>query len=235
VDVQVARVRREGQVRATAALWVIGVDSSGSREHRGLWLGASESGASWRAVFDDPITRGLIGVTSDVSEAHPGLVQAMHRDFPDAAHPRCPVHFQRTARDTVSSPAIQQQLTDGLRTVWACGTRREAEAPLARLSAEFTPVVPRVAAWRESAAPDTLAVYALAQREARRRVATTNRIAHDHMAVRRRPAVVRVFPNAASFLRLASALAMERNDHWLSRRSFVPDITPETEALTPAA
>jgi transposase-like protein len=43
-------------------------------------------------------------------------------------------------------------------------------------------------------------VYVLPQREARRRLATTNSIEHDHMAVRRRTAVVRVFPNEASFL-----------------------------------
>jgi transposase-like protein len=43
-------------------------------------------------------------------------------------------------------------------------------------------------------------------------------IEHDHMAVRRRTAVVQVFPNEASFLRVPRALAVERNDHWLSRR-----------------
>jgi putative transposase len=235
VDAHVERVRREGQVRATAALWVIGVDRAGYREHLGLWLGASESGASWRAVFDDLIKRGLTGVTYVVSDEHAGLVQAIHRDFPEAAQQRCQVHFQRNARDKVSSPAVQQQVTDGLRAVWACGTRREADAQLARLMADLTPIAPRLATWLETAAPDTLAVYVLPQREARRRLATTNSIEHDHMAVRRRTAVVRVFPNEASFLRLASALAMERNDHWLGRRYFVPEMAHEVEVLMPAA
>lgn len=235
VDAHVERVRREGQVRATAALWVIGVDSDGYREHLGLWLGASESGASWRAVFDDLIKRGLTGVPYVVSDEHAGLVQAIHRYFPDAAHQRCQVHFQRNARDKVSSPAVQQQVADGLRAVWACGTRRDAEAQLARLVLELTPIAPRVATWLESAAPDTLAVYALPLREARRRLATTNSIEHDHMAVRRRTAVVRVFPNEASFVRLASALAMERSEQWLSRRYFIPLATHDAEVLMPAA
>jgi hypothetical protein len=30
--------------------------------------------------------------------------------------------------------------------------------------------------------------------------------------------VIRVFPNEASFIRLASALAMERNEKWLAKR-----------------
>ena len=100
---------------------------------------------------------------------------------------------------------------------------------------ELPPIAATVATWLETAAPDTLAVFALPQRDMRRRLATTNSIEHDHMAVRRRTSVVRVFPNEASFLRLASALAMERNDQWLSRRSVVPQPTYDAEALMPAA
>ena len=100
---------------------------------------------------------------------------------------------------------------------------------------ELPPIAATVATWLETAAPDTLAVYALPQRDMRRRLATTNSIEHDQMAVRRRTSVVRDFPNEASCLRLASALAMERNDQWLSRRSVVPQPTYDAEALMPAA
>ena len=78
-------------------------------------------------------------------------------------------------------------------------------------------------------------MYALPQRDFRRRLATTNSIEHDHMAVRRRTAVVRVFPNEASFPRLASALGMERNDHWPSRRYVIPERTHDAEVRMPAA
>jgi transposase-like protein len=61
-------------------------------------------------------------------------------------------------------------------------------------------------------------VYSLTDREARRRLATTHTIEHDHAAVRRRARVVGVFPNEVNFLRLASALAAERNEQWLSLR-----------------
>jgi transposase-like protein len=229
-------VRREGQVRSTAALWVAGVGADGYREHLGVWLGASESGASWRAVFDDLVKRGLTGVQYVVSDEHAGLVQAIRRYFPDAAHQRCQVHFQRNARDKVSSPALQERLRDGLRDVWAAATRAEANARLARLVLGLRDEAPRVADWLEQHAPDTLAVYTLPTREARRRLATTNSIEHDHMAVRRRTSVVRVFPNEASFLRLGTALAVERNEQWLGRRyipAFAP--TPTEEALMPAA
>lgn len=235
VDAHVERVRREGQVRSTAALWVIGVGADGYREHLGLWLGASESAASWRAVFDDLVKRGLAGVEYVVSDEHAGLVQAVRRYFPDALHQRCQVHSQRNARDKVTSPALQERVRDGLRDVWAAPTRPEAEARLARLVVELRPPAPALADWLEQQAPDTLAVYGLTDREARRRLATTNSIEHDHMAVRRRTSVVRVFPNEASFLRLGTALAVERNDQWLARR-YVPARSPHpAEALTRVA
>lgn len=39
-----------------------------------------------------------------------------------------------------------------------------------------------------------------------------------HMAVRRRTCVIRVLPNEANFLWLASALASGRNEQWMVRR-----------------
>lgn len=63
----------------------------------------------------------------------------------------------------------------------------------------------------------------------RRRLRSTNSVEHDHMALRRRTRVIRVFPNEASLLRLFSALAMERNGHWMERRYLT--LSPETIAL----
>jgi len=233
VDAHVERVRREGQVRSTAALWVIGIGTDGYREHLGVWLGASERGASWRRVFEELIKRGLTGVEYVVSDEHAGLVEAIRRDFPDAAHQRCHVHFLRNARDHVSSPDRKQRVRDGLRNAWSSATREEAEARLARLVADLRPRHERLAEWLEEHAPDTLAVYRLTDREARRRLATTNSIEHAHAEVRRRTRVVRVVPTEASFLRLASALAAERTEQWLSRRYV--GATPQTRAAEEAA
>jgi transposase-like protein len=222
VDAHVERVRREGQVRSTAALWVIGIGTDGYREHLGVWLGASESGASWRRVFEQLVQRGLTGVEYVVSDEHAGLVEALRRFFPDALHQRCQVHYLRNALDHVSSPRLAEQLKHGLRDVWAAPTRGEAEQRLMRLVTALSTSAPRVAEWLEETIADTLAVFALRDPSARRHLRTTNSIEHDHMAVRRRTRVIRVFPNEASLVRLLSALAMERNEHWLGRRYLLP-------------
>jgi transposase-like protein len=65
---------------------------------------------------------------------------------------------------------------------------------------------------------------------------STNGIKHDHMAVRRRTSVIRVFPNEASFIRLAGTLAMERNEKWLAKRYVAAlENVLTNEVLMPAA
>lgn len=223
VDAHHERIRREGQVLSTAALWVVGVRADGYREHLGVWLGASESADSWGGVFRDLVQRGLTGVTYVVSDEHAGLGQALRRYFPDAAHQRCQVHYLRNAIAKVSSTALEHALVSGLRNVWTAPTRAEAEARAATLVTQFRPVAPKVADWLEATIGETLAAYVLPEGEARRRLRTTNAIEHDHAEVRRRTRVIRIFPNEESFLRLGTALAIERSEHWAGRRYIVPD------------
>lgn len=54
------------------------------------------------------------------------------------------------------------------------------------------------------------------------------------MAVRLRTRVIRDFPNEASLVRRTSALAQERNDHWLARR-YVAPATDHAEVVIRAA
>lgn len=216
------RVRREGQVRATAMLRVIGIRADGYREHLGCWLGASESGESWSSVMDDLVRRGLSGVVYAVSDEHQGLVGALRRFFPDAAHQRCQVHYVRNAMAKVSSPAQQQKLLASLKDIWAAPTRRDAEARLARLVVSLRKPLPTLAEWLEATAPETFSVFELPTAELRRRLRSTNSIEHDHAEMRRRTRVIRIFPNEASLVRLGTALAIERNEQWLDRRYFTP-------------
>lgn len=231
VDAHHERIRREGQVLSTAALWVIGVRADGYREHLGLWLGASESAASWGAVFRDLVQRGLTGVRYAVSDEHAGLVQSLRRYFPDAAQQRCQVHYLRNALAKVTSPTLQGELKTGLQNVWAAPTRAEAETRGRALLTEWRATAPKVAAWLEATLHETLAFYVLPEAEARRRLRTTNAVEHDHAEVRRRTTVIRIFPNEDSYLRLGSALAIERNEQWAERRYFhlAPDPAATTE------
>lgn len=222
VDAHYERIRREGQVLSTAVLWVIGVRADGYREYLGCWLGGAESAQTWSAVFRDLAKRGLHGVKYVVSDEHAGLKAALQRYCPDAVHQRCQVHYLRNALAKVTTPARQQELLAGLRDVWGAPTRAVAEQRGAALAAGLRPTLPAVATWLDETLAETLGFYVLPEAEARRRLRTTNALEREHEEVRRRTRVIRIFPNEASFLRLASALAADRNDTWAKRRYVVP-------------
>jgi transposase-like protein len=221
VDAHYERVRREGAIRATAVLWVIGIAEDGIREHLGLWTGSAESLETWGAVFRDLVDRGVAGVEMIISDEHAGLVQALKRYFPNAAHQRCTVHYLRNALSYASTPAWRDVVKEGLRNVWAAPTREEAVERLNQLMVKIRKALPALATWLEETAHDTLAFYEHLQPEHRRLLRTTNSVEHDHAEVRRRSRVVRIFPNEASLLRLLGALAMERNEQWTERRYMV--------------
>ena len=122
----------------------------------------------------------------------------------------------------MTSPRLQQQLVAALRDVWGAPTRAEAETRLATLVAALRKPLPLVATWLEETAAATLTVYALPTSEQQRKLRSTNGIEHEHAEIRRRTRVIRIFPNEASLLRLVTALAIERNEQWLTRRYFMP-------------
>jgi putative transposase len=230
VDAHVEQVRREGHVRATAALWVVGVTPEGYREHLGIWLGASESEASWAQVFHDLTARGLHGVTYVVSDDHVGLRAALRRYFPDAVHQRCQVHYLRNALSKVSSDALHERLRGTLRDVWSATTREEASGRVTRVIAELRGATPRVADWLADTHEETLACYALTRDDVRRKLRSTNAVECHHQVVRRRTRVIRIFPHEASLLRLLTALAIEQNDRWRHHRWIVEPTFIEEEA-----
>lgn len=173
-------------------------------------------------MFRDLAKRGLHGVQYVVSDEHAGLKAALQRYCPDTVHQRCQVPYLRNALAKVTTPARQQELLAGLRDVWAAPTRAVAEQRGAALAAALRPTLPAVATWLDETLAETLGVYVLPEAEARRRLRTTNALEREHEEVRRRTRVIRIFPNEASFLRLASALAADRNDTWAKRRYVVP-------------
>lgn len=236
VDAHVEQVRREGHVRATAALWVVGVTPEGYREHLGVWLGPSESEASWGSVFKDLVERGLHGVSYVVADDHVGLGAALRRYFPEALVQRCQVHYQRNALSKVSSEQLQERTRIGLRDVWGAPTRVEAEGRLRHLITELRPDAPRLAEWLGDTAAETFACYALARDDVRLKLRSTNGLERHHEEVRRRTHVIRIFPHEASLMRLLTALAIEQNDRWRSQRWLVaPTFVEEVPATRRSA
>jgi putative transposase len=218
VDAHYEKVRRDGRVRSTAVLWVMGVREDGYREHLGVWLGSTESRDTWGRVFQELLSRGLRGVRYVVSDEHAGLREALTRSLPGAAHQRCQVHYLRNLLGQCPSVERFSEIKPRLQDVWDSPTREIADQKLRALLEDLHERNPRVANWMEESVEETLACLELPTPAERQRLRTTNGLEHENAEFRRRSRVIRIFPNDESLLRLGSALAIERNDQWAGRR-----------------
>lgn len=225
VDAHYEKVRRDGRVRSTAVLWVVGVREDGYREHLGVWLGGTESEETWGRVFRDLLARGLRGVRYIVSDEHAGLRESLSRSFPGAAHQRCQVHYLRNLLAQCPSAERFAEVKPRLQDIWDSPTREIADEKLRVLLSEVEDKQPRLAHWIEESIEETLAAFELPTPAERQRLRSTNGIEHEHSEIRRRTRVIRIFPNDDSLLRLTSALAVERNEQWALRRYIL--ISPE--------
>jgi transposase-like protein len=103
-----------------------------------------------------------------------------------------------------------------MRSVTEASTREAAFAALRMAVAELRKKAPKTAMLLEEHGEEILGVYALPEPH-RKRMRTTNMLERQNQELKRRTRVVRIFPNAASCLRLVSALLIETSQQWMER------------------
>jgi len=81
-DAMQINVRRQGAVRSTTAMIVVGISEEGYREILGFKIALRETGESWKELFEDLKARGLRRVELATSDAHEGLEAALRSAFP---------------------------------------------------------------------------------------------------------------------------------------------------------
>ena len=100
VDAKVEKVRDGGRVARKCVVIAHAVHESGRREIIGLDVGEAETEAFWRDFLRSLVARGLVGVQLAISDAHPGLKNALAQVL-GAPWQRCTVHFLRDLRGHV--------------------------------------------------------------------------------------------------------------------------------------
>lgn len=103
--------------------------------------------------------------------------------------------------------------------------RAEADRRLATAVAKNAQTAPKLADWMESNVPQSLTVFCLPARH-RVRMRTNNMLERLNREIKRRTRVVGIFPNDDALLRLASAVLMEVDEHWMSGRKYLTMETP---------
>jgi len=210
------------------------VRADGVREILGVDVGLSEDVVLWKAFLHGLQDRGLRGVKLVTSDAHRGLKQAIAEVFVGAAWQRCRVHFMRNVEARVSKTA-QPMVAAAVRTIFHQADRASAQAQLATVCATLRDQFPTVVQLLIDAEEEVFTFYDFPD-EHRRQIYSTNPFERLNKELKRRTAVVGIFPNREAVIRLHGALLAEQNDEWLvgqryfSEGSMAKLVRPPSEA-----
>lgn len=213
VDARYEHVREDHRVQSMAVVIAYGVRADGVREVLGLDIGLSEEVSVWREFLQSLVARGVRGVKLVISDAHMGLKQAIKEVFLGAAYQRCRVHFMRNLLARVPKSA-QAMVAATVRTIFDQADRPAAEAQLLQVVEALGERFPAVTQLLLDAEAEILSFYDFPP-EHRRQIYSTNPLERLNKELKRRSAVVGIFPNRGAVLRLFGALLAEQNDEWL--------------------
>jgi len=230
LDATYVKVREGGRVVSMAALVAVGVGSVGERRILGLELASgNDEGSAWPAFIRSLCERGLTGVRLVISDDHRGLVKAVREQLLGAAWQRCRVHCTRNAQDLVPRHA-RSMVASAVRSIFEQPDERSAREQSGRVIEGLRPRFPAVAELLTDAEADLLAHFTFPDGH-RRQIRSTNPLERLNKEIKRRTAVVGIFPNRASLIRLVGMVLAEQDDEWQDGRRY---FRPETMALIDA-
>ncbi|HSL66870.1 MAG TPA: IS256 family transposase [Actinomycetota bacterium] len=175
LDALTQKVREGGRIANIAALVATGVNATGFREILGLDLVTSEDGSGWLAFVRQLVARGLSGVRLVISDAHPGLVDAICSTLPGASWQRCRTHFLRNLLAKVPKSAGPFVATL-VRSIFAQPDRDAVLAQSDRVVEQLAERFPAAAEMLADAGPDILAFTAFPQTQWKQIWSTDERV-----------------------------------------------------------
>ena len=239
LDARYEKVRQDGVISSQAVQVAIGINWEGRRCVLAVELANRESESSWKEFLLGLKQRGLRGVICVISDDHPGLRKSIPEVLPEAKWQRCYVHFLRNALDHLPRKKDDDVLTE-LRWIYERRNVEEARRDLAAWLTKWEARYPKLCDWAEHNIEETLTFYRLPQ-EHHKHLKSTNMLERINQELKRRTLVVRIFPNAASCLRLIRALAVEIHEDWVEATRYLnmevlkEQLKEQRRELAPAA
>lgn len=219
LDARYERVRENGTIHRRAVLVAIGINWDGRRCVLGVEVANRESISSWKEFLLGLRSRGLTGVELVVTDDHAGLRAAIAEVLPEAAWQRCYVHFLRNCLDHLPRKGDDDCLRE-LRWIYERRNLGEARNDLAAWITKWESRYAKLVAWVEENIEETLTFYRLPPQH-HKHLKSTNMLERLNEELKRRTHVVRIFPNAASCLRLVRALAVETHENWIEATRYL--------------
>jgi len=231
LDATYLKVREAGRVVSMAALVATGVAMSGERRILGIELSTgNDEGSAWPAFIRSLVGRGLHGVRLVISDDHAGLVKAIREQLLGSGWQRCRVHLTRNAQDLVPRSA-RSMIASAVRSVFEQPDERAAREQFGQVIDSLEPRFPTVARLLLDAESDLLAHFTFPETH-RRQIRSTNPLERLNKEIKRRTAVVGIFPNRAAVIRLVGMILAEQDDEWQDgRRYFRPETMAAIDAV----
>ncbi len=220
LDARYEKARIDGVVRDVAVLIAIGVLADGHRSVLGVSVSLSEAEVHWRQFLTSLTKRGLHGIKLITSDDHAGLKAARKAILGSVPWQRCQFHLQQNAQAHVPKKAMAAEVAETIRDVFNAPDLTEAEHRLGAAVERYGESAPGLAAWMEENVPEGLSVFAIPKPH-RRMLRTSNWLENLNGKLRKRTAVVGLFPNTDSILRLVSAMLRETDERWLTGKRYI--------------
>ena len=220
LDARYEKVREGGVVIDQAVLVAVGVSEDGRRSVLGVSVELSEAEVHWRKFLQGLQQRGLHGVKLFISDDHEGLKAARKAVFAGVPWQRFQYHLQQNAQKYVPKDDLKEAVAADIRAVFNAPDATEAERMLSKAIASYEKSAPRLSQWMAESIPEGLTVFAFPSKH-RTKIRTTNGVERLNREIKRRTRVVSIFPNAASCLRLVTAVLMETSEDWQSDSCYL--------------
>jgi transposase-like protein len=232
LDALVIKSREGGRVVNVAVVVAIAVHGDGHREILGLEVVTSEDGATWLGFLRGLISRGLKGGRLVISDAHPGLKDAIASSLPGASWQRCRTHFLVNLLTRVPKSA-QPVVASLVRSIFAQPDRESVRGQLDQVVVQLERRFPEAATLLADSREELLA-FAAFPKAHWRQIWSNNPLKRLNKEIRRRTDVVGIFPNRGAIVRLVGAVLAEQNDEWsITRRYMSLDSLGELQAPDP--
>lgn len=212
VDARFDKVRRDGVVRNSALLVIVGFDKDGKRRVLDFEAVDGEKKDSWKELFLRLKKRGLHGVLYTVSDDHEGLKNAMGEVFVGALWNRCHVHIKRNVLNKTPKKH-KDEMALRLKDILCAPDEHDARERLVKLAELADTIKSGLGAYIEDTVPDGFAVFALPA-QLRIYLRTTNMVERLNQEIKRRTRLVRSFPNMESYKRLAGTILVRTDEKW---------------------
>lgn len=208
-------VRQDNQIVKKAAYIVLGVDTEGTKDILGIWVGENESAKFWLGVLNDLKNRGVKDILIICSDGLSGIKEAISAAYPKTVQQRCIVHMIRNSVKFISYKDLKAFCED-LKTIYTAKNEKEGYANLQTIKEKWKAKYPNsLKNWEENW--DAICPFFAYSEPIRKIMYTTNTIESLNRQFRKYTKTKSVFPTDESLLKCLYLSVRNITKKWTGR------------------